>query len=96
MLRQSLVAPVAFIKDMLFLKGRLEHAWASLQAVCIAWNPGGFAKSRLIDGYSLLSSARLLPVPPTVLRNCRRTQGACYGKGVFPQGKKKLLALFFT
>lgn len=65
------------------------------QSVWIACNPGSFAKSLLLGGYSLLSSARPMPVPPTILNNCRRTQGVHYGKGIFPWGKKKI-TLFFT
>lgn len=70
-----------------------RQTWACMgQSVWIMCCPGNSAKGLLLDVFTLLSSARRLPVLPKILHNCRRTQNeeaACYVKGVFPWGKKK-------
>lgn len=73
--------------------------WACTgHSVWIMCCPGNSAKGLLLDGFSLLSSARPLPVLPKILHNCRRMQNeeaACYVKGVFPWGKKKKKRTYF-
>lgn len=58
--------------------------------VCVGYvSSKEFYTGSLNDVFSLLSSARPLPVPPTVLSSCKRTQNeeaSHYVKGMLPLG----------